>query len=58
LIHLHLDDQEKEILDETLKSCLSDLSYEIADTDKKDFREQLKTRRAVLEKIKSALEQA
>jgi hypothetical protein len=58
MIHLDLDDQEKEILDETLKSYLSDLSYEIADTDAQEYREQLKARRAVLEKIKTALEQA
>lgn len=58
MIHLDLDEKEKQILDETLKSYLSDLSYEIADTDQQDFREQLKSRRAVLEKIKGALEQA
>ena len=57
MIHLDLDDQEKEILDETLRSYLSDLSYEIADTDNQDYRDQLKSRRAVLEKIKATLEQ-
>jgi hypothetical protein len=58
MIHLDLDEQEKQILDETLQSYLSDLSYEIADTDKQDFREMLKARRAVLQKIKETLEQA
>lgn len=58
MIHLDLDDQEREILDETLKSYLSDLSYEIADTDSQDYREQLKARRVVLEKIKAALDEA
>ena len=58
MIHLDLDEQEKQILDIALTSYLSDLSYEIADTDKQDFREQLKARRVVLEKIKGALEQA
>lgn len=58
MIHLDLDEQERQILDETLQSYLSDLSYEIADTDKQDFRDQLKARRAVLVKIKEALEQA
>lgn len=57
MIHLELDDQEIQILDDTLKSYLSDLSYEIADTDLKDFRDKLKSKRAVLEKIKKALEQ-
>ncbi len=58
MVRLDLDEQERQILDETLKSYLSDLSYEIADTDQKDYRDQLKARRAVLEKIKNALEGA
>jgi len=58
MIHLDLDEQEKQILDETLTNFLSSLSYEIADTDQQDYREQLKARRTVLEKIKGALEQA
>ena len=57
MIHLRLEEQEKQILDEVLTSYLSDLSYEIANTDKQDFREQLKARRTVLEKIKKVLEQ-
>ena len=55
MIQLELSDQEKQILDETLQSYLSDLSYEIADTDLYDFREQLKAKRAILEKIKEAI---
>ena len=43
---------------ETLESYLSDLSYEIADTDQFDFREQLKAKRAVLNKILNAVKQA
>ena len=58
MIQLNLDDQEKEILDETLKSYLSNLSYEIADTDNQDYRDKLKAKRAVLEKIKSSLDEA
>lgn len=58
MIHLELNEQERQILDETLKSYLSDLSCEIADTDLHDFREELKARRAVLEKIKKVLEQS
>lgn len=56
MIHLDLDDQERKILDETLQRYLSDLSYEIADTDDKDFRETLKARRSVLEKIQDTIE--
>ena len=55
MIQIELSDQEKQILEETLQSYLSDLSYEIADTDQYDFREQLKAKRAILEKIKEAL---
>ena len=58
MIHLDLDAKETEILDETLQSYLADLNYEIADTDDHDYREKLKARRALLEKIKEAIEQS
>ncbi len=58
VINLELNDQELLILNETLQNFLSDLSYEISNTDLHNYREQLKARRAVLEKIKNALEQA
>ena len=57
MINLQLNDQESLILTETLQSFLSDLSYEISNTDLQDYREQLKARRIVLEKIKNVLEQ-
>ena len=57
MIQLNLDDQEREILSDTLKSYLSNLSYEIADTDNQDYRDKLKAKRAVLEKIKAALDE-
>lgn len=58
MIHIDLNEQEREILDKALQSYLSDLSYEISDTDDMDFRENLKAKRSVLEKIKDALEKA
>jgi hypothetical protein len=58
MIHLDLDALEQKTLLETLESYLSDLSYEIADTDQFDFREQLKAKRAVLKKILTAVKQA
>ena len=58
MVNLELSDQELLILTETLQSFLSDLSYEISNTALHDYREQLKARRAVLEKIKNELEQA
>lgn len=57
MIHLDLNEQEQALLVEVLHSFLSDLSHEIADTDRQDFREQLKAKRLVLQKIKTALEQ-
>ena len=55
MIHLDLDTLERKILMETLESYLSDLGTEIADTDRFEFREQLKARRNVLNKILSAV---
>ena len=57
MIHLDLDAKERSILMETLESYLSDLSVEIADTDRKDFREQLKAKRDILNKILQAVKQ-
>ena len=39
MIQIDLNEQERKILDETLTSYLSDLSYEIADTDNMDLIE-------------------
>ncbi|MEJ2566378.1 MAG: hypothetical protein P8164_08800 [Gammaproteobacteria bacterium] len=57
MIHLDLDETERNVLMETLENYLSDLSYEIADTDQFDYREQLKAKRAVLNKILDAVKQ-
>lgn len=56
MIHLELDATEQKTLIETLQSYLSDLSVEIADTDKLEFREQLKAKRDVLNKILEAVQ--
>ena len=58
MIHLDLDTLERETLMGTLQSYLSDLSSEIADTDRYEFREELKARRDVLNKILSAVKDA
>ena len=55
MIHLELKDDEAALLKETLDSALKNLSYEIADTDTSDFRDQLKARREVLARISEAL---
>lgn len=58
MIQLELNDSEKQTLIEVLESYLSDLRYEIADTDSMDYREQLKSKKAVLEKTVAALKQS
>lgn len=58
MIHLQLDENEKEALSSALKSYLSDLSYEIANTDKQSFRDELKTRRDLLQKVLNTLDSA
>jgi len=52
---LDLTADELQILIEVIESYLSDLRMEIADTDRMDFRETLKARKAVLRKVLAAL---
>ena len=52
---LKLSSEEAYVLRETLTSYLSELRMEIVDTDRKDFRDQLKHRRALLERVVDAL---
>jgi len=56
MIELDLDDNERAILTTVLDSYLSDLRMEISHTDRQDFREMLKERKAVLMKVLEALE--
>ena len=53
---IRFNDRELEVLRETLGSVLSDLRMEIADTDLKDFRDQLKAKRSLLEVILGKLD--
>ncbi|RME34883.1 MAG: hypothetical protein D6786_03540 [Gammaproteobacteria bacterium] len=55
MIHIDLSEEERDLLAEVLESYLSDLRYEIADTDTSTFRDQLKLRQAALEKVLSAI---
>lgn len=55
MIHLDLDATERKVLAETLQSYLTDLSVEIADTDRFEFREALKARRDILNKVLDAV---
>ena len=56
MITLDLTDEEHEILTFVLKSYLSDLRMEIADTDRMAFRDMLKERKAVLLKVLDVLQ--
>ena len=58
MVHLDLEDNEARLLSEFIDSTLSNLSYEIRDTDTKDFRDALKARRDVLVRVKEALASA
>ena len=51
-----LDEKEVVLLRETLASDLSDLGYEIANTDSKDYRDDLKEKQKALKRIVEQLE--
>ena len=55
MINLKLNNTEQKILDETLAASLSRLGDEIAHTDSMEYREQLKKRKVVLQKIQELL---
>ena len=54
-ITLDLSESDLENLIEVLNSCISDLSFEIADTDRQDFRDKLKLKRTSLSRIQAQL---
>ncbi len=56
MIQLNVTNQEKEILADLLKSDLSDLRMEISHTDLREYREKLKTKKAVISKVLDNLE--
>ncbi len=55
MLKLELASDEIEVLRYVLESYLSDLRMEIADTDRMDFREGLKHRKRVIQKVLEAL---
>jgi len=48
---LELSPEEATTLRETLTAVLSDLRYEINSTDAHDYREQLKVKQGILERV-------
>lgn len=55
-MQLSLGPKEQEILAWALKATISDLGHEIADTEKHEYRQDLKERKAVLQDILKRLE--
>jgi hypothetical protein len=53
---IDLSDEQIQELSTALTTLLGNLSYEIADTDRKEFRDQLKRRRDVLKSVSELLE--
>lgn len=51
MLHLSLETKEQELPAWALKSAVSDLGAEIADTENMEFRQDLKERKAVLQSI-------
>lgn len=54
---LELNDQEKETLAEVLASYLSELSTEISHTDRRAYRERIKSQEKVIQDILGKLNQ-
>ncbi|HEY7472465.1 MAG TPA: hypothetical protein VIE68_08975 [Gemmatimonadota bacterium] len=54
-MEIELDDEERQILRTILDSELADLRMEMSDTERKDFRDRLARRKAVIEKVIAAL---
>lgn len=51
MLNISLETKEQEILAWALKSAVSDLGAEIADTENMEFRQDLKERKEVLQSI-------
>jgi len=55
MIRLELTQEKAEFLVSALESVLSDLSYEIANTDQQDYRNMLKRRRDAMNEVAASL---
>jgi hypothetical protein len=50
-IEIKINSEDAKILSDVLESNISDLSVEISDTDRFEFRDSLKSKRMVLQRI-------
>lgn len=56
MIHLDLDTEDARMLHEVLAADLSELGYEIANTDAKDYREMLRRKQEFLRRMVGELD--
>ena len=58
MVQFKITEEERELLIEILENDISDLRMEIADTDRREYREMLKNREVLMKKIQQKLEQS
>jgi len=56
MVKITLNDEEQQLLRETLENDLSDLRMEIRETDDRSFKEELKHKKESMKKILAALQ--
>lgn len=56
-IEINLSEDEQNIIKDILENNISDLSMEITNTDKMEYREKLKIKRNVLQKLLKSLKE-
>jgi hypothetical protein len=56
MVRLEFDPHESSMMNEILRSYLSDLRLEIADTDKRSFREDLKKKEVFIKGVIKQIE--
>lgn len=58
MIQLDLTDKDQKIITDVLENTLSELRMEIANTDRKAYRDMLKERKAVISRVLEAVRPA
>ena len=56
MFNIEFDEEELQVLVDMIDTCIADLRAEIHATDNRDYKEMLKKRRQVVEKLKQSLE--
>jgi hypothetical protein len=58
MVHLDLTPDERDLLQSTLEACISDVRLEIRNTDRLEYKDELKRREAIFKKLLAALQAA